>query len=149
VSSVEAVARLVVSCDGAARGNPGPAGIGVEIRTTDGTVVERIARGIGIATNNVAEYTAAIEGLRRAAGLGAREVVLRSDSRLLVQQLLGRFKVKHPVLQRLHQEAESVLIGFDRARIEHVARERNRDADRLANEGVDAWLAEHGGDVPV
>jgi ribonuclease HI len=149
VSSVEAVARLVVSCDGAARGNPGPAGIGVEIRTTDGTVVERIARGIGIATNNVAEYTAAIEGLRRAAGLGAREVVLRSDSRLLVQQLLGRFKVKHPVLQRLHQEAESVLIGFDRARIEHVARERNREADRLANEGVDAWLAEHGGDVPV
>jgi ribonuclease HI len=147
VNSAEAVPRLVVSCDGAARGNPGPAGIGVEIRTPDGTVVERIARGIGIATNNVAEYTAAIDGLRRAAELGAREVVLRSDSRLLVQQLLGRFKVKHPVLQRLHREAESVLIGFDRARIEHVARERNRGADRLANEGVDAWLAAHGGDV--
>jgi ribonuclease HI len=149
VSSVEAVRRLVVSCDGAARGNPGPAGIGVEIRTPDGTVVDRIARGIGIATNNVAEYTAAIEGLRRSAELGALEVVLRSDSRLLVQQLLGRFKVKHPVLQRLHREAESVLIRFDRARIEHVARERNREADRLANEGVDEWLAEHGGDVPA
>jgi ribonuclease HI len=149
VSSVEAVGRLVVACDGAARGNPGPAGIGVEIRTPDGVIVDRIARGIGVATNNVAEYTAAIEGLRRAAQLGAREVVLRSDSRLLVQQLLGRFKVKNPVLQRLHRDAESILIGFDRARIEHVPRERNREADRLANVGVDAWLAERGGDVPV
>ena len=149
MSSVEAVGRLVVACDGAARGNPGPAGIGVEIRTPDGVIVDRIARGIGVATNNVAEYTAAIEGLRRAAQLGAREVVLRSDSRLLVQQLLGRFKVKNPVLQRLHRDAESILIGFDRARIEHVPRERNREADRLANVGVDAWLAERGGDVPV
>jgi ribonuclease HI len=149
VSSAEAIGRLVVSCDGAARGNPGPAGIGVELRTPDGAVVDRIARGIGVATNNVAEYTAAIEGLRRAAELGAREVVLRSDSRLLVQQLLGRFKVKNPVLQRLHREAESVLIGFERARIEHVPRERNREADRLANQGVDAWLAERGGDDPV
>jgi ribonuclease HI len=74
-------------------------------------------------------------------------VVLRSDSRLLVQQLLGRFKVKNQVLQRLHREAESVLIGFERARIEHVARERNREADRLANQGVDEWLAGRGGDV--
>ena len=149
MTPADGLGRLVVSCDGAARGNPGPAGIGVELRTPDGTVVDRIARGIGVATNNVAEYTAAIEGLRRAAELGAREVVLRSDSRLLVQQLLGRFKVKNPVLQRLHREAESVLTGFDRARIEHVARERNREADRLANQGVDAWLAERGGDVPV
>ena len=149
MSSANDLGRLVVWCDGAARGNPGPAGIGVELRTPDGTVVDRIARGIGVATNNVAEYTAAIEGLRRAAELGAREVVLRSDSRLLVQQLLGRFKVKNPVLQRLHQDAESILIGFDRARIEHVAREQNREADRLANQGVDGWLAERGGDLPA
>jgi ribonuclease HI len=137
---------VIVHCDGAARGNPGPAGIGVHITDARGKVLAEIARGIGIATNNQAEYTAAIEGLRRAAELGATDVTLRSDSRLMVEQLSGRYRVKNPTLQRLHREARQAAAVFHRARFEHVPRERNREADRLANEGVDAWLAS-GGDL--
>jgi probable phosphoglycerate mutase len=134
--------RLIVECDGAARGNPGPAGIGVHITDKSGKVVAEIAEGIGVATNNVAEYTAAIRGLERARELGASEVLLRSDSLLLVEQLSGRFKVKNPTLQQLHAQVRSLAAGFaEPVRYEHVPRERNKDADRLANEGVDAWLA--------
>lgn len=100
-----------------------------------------VGDGIGEATNNVAEYRAAIEGLRIAAERGARAVVLRSDSRLLVEQLSGRFRVKAPRLQRLHEEARELLAGFEQVTIEHVPREFNAEADRLANKGVDAWLA--------
>jgi len=135
--------RLTVACDGASRGNPGPAGIGVVIADPNGEVVAEIAEGIGIATNNVAEYTAAIRGLERARSLDAELVLLRSDSRLLVEQLAGRFKVKNAVLQRLHARARSLVEGFDEVRFEHVPRERNTAADRLANRGVDAWLASH------
>lgn len=132
---------MIVHCDGAARGNPGPAGIGVRIADERGTVLAEIARGLGVATNNQAEYTAVIEGLRRARALGATEVIVRSDSKLLVEQLSGRFRVKNATLQRLHKEARDVAAAFDLVRYEHVRRERNVDADRLANEGVDAWLA--------
>jgi ribonuclease HI len=134
--------RLIVASDGAARGNPGPAGIGVRITSATGDVVAEIARGIGVATNNVAEYTAAIEGLRRAAELGATDVELRSDSRLLVEQLAGRFRVRNPTLQRLHDEARSLARAFARIEFVHVPREQNTEADRLANVGVDAWLAD-------
>jgi probable phosphoglycerate mutase len=106
--------------------------------------VATIARGLGVATNNVAEYTAAIEGFRRARELGAAEVVLRSDSHLLVEQLSGRYRVKNPRLQRLHAEAREIAKGFRRVRYEHVPRERNKEADRLANQGVDEWLAAEG-----
>ncbi len=133
--------RLTVACDGASRGNPGPAGIGVVITDGDGTVVAEIAEGLGVATNNVAEYTAAIRGLERARDLGARDVLVRSDSRLLVEQLSGRFKVKNPNLRRLHAAARGLAAGFDSVRFEHVPRERNTMADRLANRGVDDWLA--------
>ncbi|HEY3264387.1 MAG TPA: ribonuclease HI family protein [Actinomycetota bacterium] len=136
---------MIVACDGAARGNPGPAGVGVHITTPQGETVAEVARGIGIATNNVAEYTAAIDGLTRAAELGATEVLLRSDSRLLVEQLAGRFRVRNPMLQRLHAEVRSLAAGFRRVEYEHVPRERNKEADRLANIGVDAWLAEGAG----
>jgi ribonuclease HI len=132
---------VIVACDGAARGNPGPAGIGVRIADTNGTVLAEIAEGIGVATNNVAEYTAAIRGLERAAALGATEVLLRSDSRLLVEQLSGRYRVKNPTLQRLHTRVRSLAAGFRTVRYEHVPREENKDADRLANAGVDEWLA--------
>lgn len=135
---------MIVACDGAARGNPGPAGIGVHITTPRGRVLARVARGIGVATNNVAEYRAVIEGLNRAAEMGAHEVILRSDSRLLVEQLAGRFRVKHPTLQVLHREARGLLDGFRRYGLEHVPRERNKEADRLANQGVDEWLATEG-----
>jgi ribonuclease HI len=94
-----------------------------------------------VATNNVAEYMAALAGLRMAAEKGATEVLLRSDSRLLVEQLSGRFRVKNPTLIRLHGEVRDVIRGFKRVRLEHVPREFNKNADRLANAGVDAWLA--------
>ena len=107
-------------------------------------VVAEIAEGIGETTNNVAEYTAAIRGLERARELGAAEVLLRSDSRLLIEQLAGHWKVKNPVLQQLHRQALALLGAFERVRLEHVRRERNVEADRLANEGLDAWLAGDG-----
>lgn len=132
---------MIVACDGAARGNPGPAGIGVVVTDEGGRVVAEVGEGIGVATNNVAEYRAAIRGLEVAREHGAGRVLLRSDSRLLVEQLSGRFRVKNPTLQVLHQQARDLIRGFDGVAIEHVPRELNAEADRLANEGVDAWLA--------
>lgn len=113
----------------------------MHITTDDGSLVAEIARGIGEATNNVAEYTAVIEGLSLARELGARSVTLRSDSQLLVNQLTGRYRVKTPHLQPLHRRVRGLAAGFDRISFEHVRRELNQEADRLANEGVDAWLA--------
>jgi ribonuclease HI len=142
--------RLIVSCDGAARGNPGPAGIGVVVTNGQGRVLAEVGEGIGVATNNVAEYRATLEGLRRAADLGATHVLVRSDSRLLVEQLSGRFRVKNPTLIRLHGEARALASRFAEVGYEHVPRELNREADRLANQGVDEWLAGPGRDfVPV
>jgi ribonuclease HI len=111
-----------------------------------GRVVVQIAEGIGPATNNVAEYRAAIEGLRAASDRGARRVLLRADSRLLIEQLAGRFRVKNPTLQRLHQEARAEMKRFDDVALEHVGRELNADADRLANRGIDDWLSGPGRD---
>jgi probable phosphoglycerate mutase len=119
----------------------------VQITDDDGGVLAEIARGLGVATNNQAEYTAVLEGLKRALELGATEVTVRSDSRLLVEQLSGRFRVKNPTLQRLHAEVREVAGSIGLVRYEHVPRERNTEADRLANEGVDAWLAA-GGVIP-
>jgi ribonuclease HI len=138
--------RLIVACDGAARGNPGPAGIGVVLSDGAGRTLTTLARGIGPATNNVAEYRACLEGLRLAAENGARRVLVRSDSRLLVEQLSGRFRVKNPSLIRLHEEVRRLASGFDEVAFEHVPREENKDADRLANQGVDEWLAGEGRD---
>ncbi len=137
---------MIVHSDGAARGNPGPAGIGAVVTSPEGDVLAEVAEGIGVATNNVAEYRAAIEGLRAARDLGARAVTLRADSRLLIEQLAGRFRVKNPTLQRLHQEARSILKDFDEVKLEHVPRAFNAAADALANRGVDEWLADEGRD---
>ena len=114
------------------------------ITTPRGRVVDRIARGIGIATNNVAEYTAVREGLQRARELGATDVLLRSDSKLLIEQLSGRFRVKNPTLQRLHTEVRTTARAFSTIRYQHVLREMNGEADRMANRGVDEWLAGEG-----
>jgi ribonuclease HI len=138
--------RLIVACDGAARGNPGPAGIGVVLSDEAGRTLATLGRGIGPATNNVAEYRACLEGLRLAAEHGARRVLVRSDSRLLVEQLSGRFRVKNPTLIRLHEEVRRLASGFDQVAFEHVPREENADADLLANQGVDEWLAGEGRD---
>ena len=132
---------LILYCDGAARGNPGPAGVGVILQAANGTILAEVGAGIGVATNNVAEYTAALEGLRRAASMGAKKLILRSDSRLLIEQLSGRWRVKNPTLIRLHEEARTLVGRFGSVTFEHVPREENRAADRLANRGVDEWLA--------
>jgi ribonuclease HI len=135
---------LIVSCDGAARGNPGPAGAGAQLTTPDGDVVAEIAEGLGETTNNVAEYTAVIMGLERARELGGTDVLLRSDSQLLINQISGVYKVRRPHLQPLHRRVLQLAAGFERIRFEHVPRARNAEADRLANLGVDTWLASHG-----
>jgi len=116
------------------------------VRDPKGRVLAELAEGIGVATNNVAEYRAALEGLRKAKELGARKVLLRSDSRLLIEQLAGRFRVKNPTLVRLHGEVRTVERQLQGVTYEHIPRELNRDADRLANLGVDQWLAGPGRD---
>jgi ribonuclease HI len=135
---------VIVSCDGASRGNPGPAGIGVQITDDEGTVLAEIAEGLGETTNNVAEYTAAIEGLKRALELGGTDVLLRSDSQLLINQLTGRYRVRTAHIVPLHRQVLSLAAKFDRISYEHVRRERNTEPDRLANEGVDRMLQERG-----
>jgi ribonuclease HI len=133
--------RLLVWCDGAARGNPGPAGYGAVVVSPDGEVLAELAEGIGVATNNVAEYRGALAGVARALELGADELELRSDSKLLVEQVSGRWRIRNPTLIKLHIELRRLLERFRRTTVLHVPREQNRHADRLANEGVDAWLA--------
>ncbi len=133
---------MIINCDGAARGNPGPAGAGAIVVDENGAVLAEVAEGLGETTNNVAEYTAVIRGLEEAKRLGAREVLLRSDSQLLINQLTGRYRVKAPHLQPLHKRVRDLMRAFTRVDLEHVPRERNAAADSLANLGVDRWLAE-------
>lgn len=140
--------KVVVSCDGGARGNPGPAGIGVTIAGPRRKVLGELSEAIGHATNNVAEYTAVKRALERARELGATEVLVRSDSQLLVEQLSGTYRVKNPTLQRLHAEVRELSREFARVSYEHVPRERNRRADELVNLAIDAWLAEHPDEPP-
>ena len=132
--------KVVASCDGGARGNPGPAGIGVSIKGPRGEVLAEISEAIGHATNNVAEYTAVKRALERAAELGATDVEVVSDSKLLVEQLNGRYRVKNPTLQRLHAEVRGAARGFHTVAYRHVRREKNVRADELVNLAIDAWL---------
>jgi len=131
----------VVNCDGAARGNPGPAGAGAVVTDPDGAVLAEIAEGLGETTNNVAEYTAAIRGLEAAQRLGAQDVLLRSDSQLMVNQMTGRYRVKTAHLQPLHRQVRDLARTFRSVEYEHVPRDQNAAADALANKGVDDWLA--------
>lgn len=126
--------------DGAARGNPGPAGIGIVLVRPDGEVADELARFIGHATNNVAEYTALITGLERALQFGVFDLDVYSDSELLVRQLNGEYKVKNIGLKPLHERARQLAAQFRRVRYFHVPREQNRRADELANEGIDRVL---------
>jgi ribonuclease HI len=130
--------RLVVHVDGGARGNPGPAAIGVVVSDTDGEVLDELAEPIGVATNNVAEYRAVLRGLERAAALGAREVEIVNDSELVARQLTGAYKVKHPSMKPLYEQAISALHGFDRWQIRSVPRAENARADALVNAALDA-----------
>ncbi len=129
--------EIRIFIDGAARGNPGPAGVGVVILGPDGEAAERLHRGIGEATNNVAEYRALLLALGRAQALGYAEIAVFSDSELLVRQLQGRYHVRHPALKELYAEAKDRIGTFRRFRIQHVPREQNAEADALANRGID------------
>jgi probable phosphoglycerate mutase len=128
---------ITIQFDGGSRGNPGPAGIGVVLRAEDGTPLVTLGQFIGRATNNVAEYRALITGLEKAVELGAKRIVVRGDSELIVRQMLGVYRVKHPDLRELYQEAQSLYRQFEQAKIEHNYRDKNTLADKLANLAMD------------
>ena len=138
--------KITAYVDGASRGNPGPAGFGVFMTRDDGEIIE-IAGYLGTTTNNVAEYAGLLDALATAQAEGATEVDVVSDSLLLVQQMLGKYRVKHPNLIPLHEKARRLARGFRRFSIRHTLRAGNKDADRLANLAVDRadgrWVERH------
>jgi ribonuclease HI len=131
------VSTLRLYTDGAARGNPGPAGLGLVIEDEDGTRLWGGCRYIGTATNNKAEYLALIDGLRKAAEWKPERLEVFMDSELVVKQMAGQYKVKSPDLAPLHRQALTLLRDFPRATLRHVPRERNKGADALANKAID------------
>ena len=131
------MSRVTVNVDGGARGNPGPAAIGVVLRDDDGELLAKVGEKIGEATNNVAEYRALLRGIELAKGHGADELELIGDSELVVRQVEGRYKVKNAGMKELHGEVVQALRGFDSWSIRHVRRAENADADRLVNEALD------------
>ena len=130
--------RIVAYIDGGARGNPGPAGFGVRIEDADGNLIEEFAESIGVATNNVAEYRALLAALEWAKRHGHPRLHVRSDSLLLVQQMLGNYKVKNAGLQPLHAKARVLAHAIGKVTFEHVGRALNTHADRLANTAMDS-----------
>ncbi len=130
--------RAILHTDGGARGNPGPAGIGVVLQASDGSLLAEVARSIGETTNNVAEYRALITGLEIALDHGVTELDVRLDSELVVSQLKGEWKIKNDRLRGLAARAEILMRRFDTIDLTHVPRAQNAAADRLANEAMDA-----------
>jgi probable phosphoglycerate mutase len=131
--------RVVIEADGGSRGNPGLAGYGAVVFDAEtGDVLAERKAALGITTNNVAEYQGLIAGLEAARELGADAVDVRMDSKLVVEQMSGRWKIKHPPLQTLALRARDVVADIGRVRFEWIPRERNKHADRLANEAMDA-----------
>jgi ribonuclease HI len=128
---------IVAYIDGGSRGNPGPAGYGVRIEDEQATLVDELRGALGVATNNVAEYHGLLAALGWAAERGVAALEIRSDSELLVKQMLGVYRVKHPGLQPLHQKARLLATRVGRVRFQHVRRELNKEADRLANLAMD------------
>ena len=126
--------------DGGSRGNPGPAGYGVHIEQEDGSVID-LKESLGVATNNVAEYSGLIAALRWAAVNGIGRLHVRADSELLVKQMRGEYRVKSPGLQPLSEQAHALVRRIGEVTFEHVRREFNKDADRLANEAMDEAAA--------
>ena len=130
--------RVVVHVDGGARGNPGPAGVGVVVSDPDGNELDRANAYVGETTNNVAEYRALLLGIERAQALGARDVEIVNDSELVARQVTGEYKVKKEDLRMLHAQALQALGAFDRWKIRSVPRLQNEVADALVNEAIDA-----------
>src|SRR5882757_8275218 len=128
---------LTLQFDGGSRGNPGPSGIGVVVAAADGTPLVTLGRYIGRATNNVAEYRALITAMEKARELGAKKIVIRGDSELIIKQMRGEYRVKHPDMKVLYDQAQKLLRQFDDAKIEHNLRHKNELADKLANLAMD------------
>ncbi len=132
--------RTRLFTDGAARGNPGPAGAGAVIVSPDGHIVAKVGKFLGDSTNNVAEYMGLILGLRRAKAMGIRELEVLADSELLVRQLEGRYAVKAEHLKPLHDEARALLGTFADVVVRHIPREENAQADAMSNRAIDERL---------
>ncbi|HEY4439678.1 MAG TPA: ribonuclease HI family protein [Candidatus Elarobacter sp.] len=130
--------KATLYADGGSRGNPGPAAAGSVLYDEHGTVLEEIGTYLGHATNNVAEWTALIEGLTGALALGVDEIAVRLDSELVVKQLSGAYRVKHPGLIPLHAQAKTLLRKFARVDVQHVRRKQNAAADAVVNQVLDA-----------
>ncbi|MBI5599849.1 MAG: ribonuclease HI family protein [Deltaproteobacteria bacterium] len=128
---------LLIYVDGASRGNPGQAGSGAVVKDGDGKVIRRLKKKLGVATNNTAEYSALVMALSEAKKLGARRVSVFADSELMVRQINGAYRVKSEGLKPLYAEARGLIDGFAEFSITHIDREKNTDADRLANEAID------------
>ena len=134
--------KVIVEADGGSRGNPGPAGFGCVVWSPDhSTPLAEHGQYIGVTTNNVAEYRGLIAGLEQARRLGADDVAVRMDSKLVVEQMAGRWKVKHPAMAELHQQARDLASTFGHVSFEWMPREQNKHADRLANEAMDRAAA--------
>jgi ribonuclease HI len=123
--------------DGGARGNPGPAGYGVRIEDAEGTPLAELHGALGIATNNVAEYSALLAALQWSVDHGRHELQVRADSELLVKQMRGEYRIKHPGLQPLAARARLLAARVGKVTFQHVRREENKEADRLSNIGMD------------
>ena len=132
--------RLLIYADGASRGNPGEAGAGVVLKTPEGEEVGRFGRYLGRATNNLAEYNAVLLGLEHAREFGARDVTVLSDSELLVRQILGEYRVKASSLTSVFEEVQNRLGEFDRFQVKHIVRDKNAEADNMANRAIDERL---------
>ncbi|MBE8523768.1 bifunctional RNase H/acid phosphatase [Amycolatopsis sp. H6(2020)] len=130
--------HVIIEADGGSRGNPGPAGYGAVVKDADGEILAERKESLGVVTNNVAEYNGLIAGLAAAAELGASTVDVRMDSKLVVEQMSGRWKIKHPDMQPLAERAKALAGGFSRVKYEWIPRAQNSHADRLANEAMDA-----------
>jgi ribonuclease HI len=130
--------KIIINVDGASRGNPGSAAIGVTLKDEKSRLVATISEIIGRKTNNQAEYMALIAGLRKAISLGIREVEVGSDSELIVKQILGRYRVKNKELKVLYDEAMKLVGSMGSFVIKSIPREENKEADKLANQALDA-----------
>jgi ribonuclease HI len=132
------ISKIIINVDGASRGNPGPAAIGVTLKDEKAQLVASISEAIGRTTNNQAEYRALIAGLKKAISLGVKQVEVRSDSELIVRQMLGIYRVKKEELKPLHEEARRLAGSLAGFKIISVPREENKEADKLANQALDS-----------
>lgn len=129
--------NLIINTDGGARGNPGPAGIGVVICNDENIIISQHKKYIGEATNNVAEYRALILALEQAAALGGENLIINMDSQLVVRQMQGRYKIKDLRLKIFAEQAIKLIKNFHQVNFNHIVREKNKQADKLVNQAID------------